>query len=39
MINRGLVRSVEARLRELGIPISQVRIVETKPIVELATTH
>ncbi|MEM3111149.1 MAG: hypothetical protein QXG41_08325 [Candidatus Caldarchaeum sp.] len=35
--NIGLRTAVEARLRELGIPLSAVRVVETKPIVELAT--
>lgn len=37
VINAGLVRSVEARLRDLGVPLQQVRIVVTKPIHELAT--
>jgi len=37
VVNIGLARSVEARLRELGIPLSLVRIVETKPIFELET--
>ncbi len=33
----GLVRLVESRLGELGIPRGSVRIVETKPIQELST--
>ncbi|MEM4383814.1 MAG: hypothetical protein QXU44_07145 [Candidatus Caldarchaeum sp.] len=35
--NIGLRTAVEARLRQLGIPLSLVRIVETKPVFELAT--
>ncbi|GBC70933.1 hypothetical protein HRbin02_00706 [Candidatus Calditenuaceae archaeon HR02] len=35
--NRGLAESVEVRLRELGVPISLVRIVERPPIFELDT--
>jgi len=37
VVNKGLARSVEVRLRKLGIPRSSVAIVETKPIV-FATT-
>jgi len=34
---KGVVRAVENRLGELGIPLERVRIVVTKPIQELAT--
>jgi hypothetical protein len=34
---KGVVRAVETRLGELGIPLERVRVVETKPIQELAT--
>lgn len=37
VVNKGLARAVEQKLKELSIPLSSVRIVETKPIVELAT--
>ncbi len=34
---KGVVRAVETRLGELGIPLERVRVVVTKPIQELAT--
>ena len=37
VVNKGLARAVEERLKKLGIPLSSVEIVETKPIVFAAT--
>ncbi len=37
VVDKGLTKLVEKKLNELGIPLDKVRIVKTKPIVEMAT--
>ncbi|TDI87126.1 MAG: DUF11 domain-containing protein [Chloroflexi bacterium] len=37
VVNKGLAKAVEQRLKQLGIPLSSVEIVETKPIVFVTT--